>query len=453
MWSNNLKNYNPMKMSKIGLIISREYSSRVKKKSFILLTILGPLLMVGFIFVALYLGQQEEEKVNILIHDDTFTLTQFITYNKENPNKLVVYDTSGTKSYNDAIADFKKSEHYDLLVYLPENIVKTKKSTGIIQYKKPPTAKALTYITNTINKAIEKSTLQFYNIPIEDYDRLKSDVQFRTIDITTSEENNNLAKSAVGLVFGVIIYLFIFMYGVQVMKAVIEEKTNRIIEVLVSSVKPFQLMMGKIVGIMLVGLTQFTIWVLLCSISLMVLSVVAFPDMMDAANQADLMQNNIGSEVVMENDFADLVFRQINWPLMIGLFIFYFIGGYLLYGSLMAAIGAAVDSETDTQQFMIPVSMPLFFAYLIAVNIVGNPHGTTAFWCSEIPFTSPIVMLVRVAIGGEGMVWQVLLSMFLLIATFISTTWIAAKIYRVGILMYGKKPSYKELLKWIRFKG
>ena len=441
-----------MRTSKIGLIISREYSSRVKKRSFILLTILGPLLMVGFIFTALYLGQQDEDEVRILIHDDTFTITQFIKNNSNNLNKLVVYDTSGLKTYDDAMDDFKKSDHYDLLVYLPENIVETKNSTGIIQYKKPPTAKSLTFITNTINKAIEKSTLHFYNIPLEDYDRFKSDVQFRTIDIATSEENNNLAKSGVGLFFGVIIYLFIFMYGIQVMKAVIEEKTNRIVEVLVSSIKPFQLMMGKIIGIMLVGLTQFSIWVLLIAVSLTALSIIAFPDMLDAANQAELMQNNVGGEVAMENDFADLVFRQINWSLMIGLFIFYFIGGYLLYGSLMAAIGAAVDSETDTQQFMIPVSMPLFFAYIIAINITGNPNGSTAFWCSEIPFTSPIVMLVRVAIGGEGMIWQVLLSMSLLIVTFIFTTWIAAKIYRVGILMYGKKPSYKELLKWIRFK-
>ena len=439
-------------MSKVGLIIAREYSSRVKKKSFILMTVLGPLLMVAFIFGALYLGQQDEEKMKILIHDDTFTITQFIRYEKENPNKLIVYDTSGIKTYDDAILDFKKNDSYDLLVYLPENIIKTKNSTGIIQYKKPPTAKSLTYITNVINKAIEKSTLQFYNIPKEDYDRLKSDVQFRTIDIKTSEENNNMAKSAIGLLFGVIIYLFIFMYGVQVMKAVIEEKSNRIIEVLVSSVKPFELMMGKIIGIMFVGLTQFTIWVFLCTLSVSILSVVAFPDMMDAANQAEMMQTNLGNEVVMDNEFADIVFRQINWPLMIGLFIFYFIGGYLLYGSLMAAIGSAVDSETDTQQFMIPLSAPLAFAYIIAINIIGNPHGTTAFWCSEIPFTSPVVMLVRVAIGGEGMVWQVLLSMFLLIITFISTTWIASKIYRVGILMYGKKVSYKELIKWLRFK-
>ena len=261
-----------------------------------------------------------------------------------------------------------------------------------------------------------------------------------------------MAKSAIGLLFGVIIYLFIFMYGVQVMKAVIEEKSNRIVEVLVSSVKPFQLMMGKIIGIMLVGLTQFTIWVVLCVISVSILSFLAFPDMLDAANQAELMQANMNGEVAMNNEFADIVFRQINWSLMIGLFIFYFIGGYLLYGSLMAAIGAAVDNETDTQQFMIPLSAPLAFAYLIAINIIGNPHGATAFWCSEIPFTSPVVMLVRVAIGGEGMVWQVILSMCLLVITFIATTWLAGRIYRIGILMYGKKPSYKEIIKWIKFK-
>ena len=174
--------------------------------------------------------------------------------------------------------------------------------------------------------------------------------------------------------------------------------------------------------------------------------------MLDAANQAELMQANMNGEVAMNNEFADIVFRQINWSLMIGLFIFYFIGGYLLYGSLMAAIGAAVDNETDTQQFMIPLSAPLAFAYLIAINIIGNPHGATAFWCSEIPFTSPVVMLVRVAIGGEGMVWQVILSMCLLVITFIATTWLAGRIYRIGILMYGKKPSYKEIIKWIKFK-
>jgi ABC-2 type transport system permease protein len=212
-------------------------------------------------------------------------------------------------------------------------------------------------------------------------------------------------------------------------------------------------MMGKIIGIMLVGLTQFIIWVGLSFVCFFVLSIMVFPDMLEAANQAEMMQTDMGNNVAMNNEFADLIFRQINWPLMIGLFIFYFIGGYLLYGSLMAAVGSAVDNESDTQQFILPISAPLIFAYIIAVNIVGNPHGSVAFWCSEIPFTSPVVMLVRVAIGGEGMVWQVILSMFLLIITFIGSTWFAGKIYRTGILMYGKKISYKEILKWLRYKN
>ena len=237
-------------------------------------------------------------------------------------------------------------------------IVETKNSIGIIQYKKPPTAKALTYITHLINKAIEKSNLQFYDISYDDYSRLKSDVQFRTIDVKTSKENNNIAKSGIGLAFGILIYFFIFLYGVQVMKGVIEEKSNRIVEVLVSSVKPFELMMGKIIGIMLVGLTQFGIWVCLSFISIAILSASIFPDMLEAANQAQMMQSDLESIVSMDNRFADLIFRQINWPLMIGLFVFYFIGGYLLYGSLMAAIGAAVDAPDP------PCSITIDTAYL-----------------------------------------------------------------------------------------
>jgi len=441
-------------MSKIGLIIKREYSSRVKKKTFLLMTILGPILMVGFLATALWLGQQEDEHLRILIMDDTYVVSDYIKYDtkKQHKYELLTFDRTGEKTYDDAINAFKKDDSLDLLVYLPENIIDTKNSVGIIQYKKPPTANAVTFINNTINEAIEKSTLEQFNIPEDTYARLKSKVNFRTVDTFTNEQNDNEAKAAIGLVFGIMIYMFIFMYGVQVMKGVIEEKSNRIVEVIISSVKPFELMMGKIIGIMFVGLTQFIIWILLSTVLVTVVISSIFPDMMDAANQAQMMQADMQQSIAMDNQFADILLRQINWPLMLSMFLFYFIGGYLLYGSLMAAVGAAVDSETDTQQFMLPVSAPLIFAYIIAISIVGNPHSTVAFWCSEIPFTSPVVMLVRVAMGGEGMLWQIALSMLLLVLTFIGTTWLAGRIYRTGILMYGKKASYKELFKWLKYK-
>jgi ABC-2 type transport system permease protein len=254
------------------------------------------------------------------------------------------------------------------------------------------------------------------------------------------------------------------MFGVQVMKGVIEEKTNRIIEIVVSSVKPFELLMGKIIGIAMVGLTQFVGWVMISMVLMFTIFSIYFPNQYNAATQADIesqelvSQNNqdqISSNIIEFSEVSDFLLNDINWVLMIGLFIFYFLGGYLLYGGLMAAIGSAVDNETDTQQFMLPMSLPLVFAIAISQVVITNPMSNIAFWLSEIPFTSPIIMLVRVAMGvGDGgiPVWELVLSMFLLIATFILTTYIASKIYRIGILMYGKKASYKEIIKWLRYK-
>jgi ABC-2 type transport system permease protein len=265
-----------------------------------------------------------------------------------------------------------------------------------------------------------------------------------------------MEKNFVGLAFGVIIYLFIFLYGVQVMRGVIEEKTSRIVEVIVCSVKPFQLMMGKIIGIALVGLTQFLIWVLLTGTLVVVFQYVFFSEFLDPGMVSDQIQAaqtmNQPDQVQQGLSLTDSVIHRINWPLMIGLFLFYFLGGYLLYAALFAAVGAAVDSETETQQFMIPVTIPLTIAYVFATTIAMNPESPMAYWMSIIPLFSPVVMLVRVAVGvGDGGIeyTDVLLSAVLLIAGFIGTTWVAARIYRVGILMYGKRTNYRELFKWL----
>jgi ABC-2 type transport system permease protein len=258
--------------------------------------------------------------------------------------------------------------------------------------------------------------------------------------------------------------MFIFMFGSQVMRGVIEEKTNRIVEVIVSSVKPFQLMMGKIIGVAMVGLTQFVLWILFTGIIITVVQQ-SFPDKFKLKEPTSMIQVNqemnpaAGLSIENEKNISDAeatnvvleALASINFPLLLSAFIFFFIGGYLLYGALFAAIGAAVDNETDTQQFMLPITVPLIFAMVVAQSIVNDPNGPLALWLSMIPFTSPVIMMVRIPFGVP--VWQVGTSMALLVAGFILTTWVAARIYRTGILMYGKKVNYRELWKWMRYKG
>ena len=458
-------------MNKIGLIIKREYSTRVKKKSFIIMTLLGPLLIVGFLSLAIFISTQQESSYSILVLDesDNVLMNSILNFNEKYKKKYDLNPASLDKNYSDLNYEsvqkkFKNDDKYDLLLYLPENILRS--NTSKCLYKEVPSLKAQKHLASIINKTIEIEKLKVENWDRKKYESIKTSINLDVIDIEHLENQNIQKRAVVGYIFAIIIYMFILLFGVQVMRGVIEEKTNRVVEVIVSSVRPFQLMMGKIIGIALVGLTQFGIWVLLSIVLMLGVFTFYFPDQYNAANQAKnaTEQTQIINEIQqpLEKDNAiefsevsDFIINEINWPLMLGLFVFYFLGGYLLYGSLMAAIGSAVDSESDTQQFMIPITIPLIFAFILAQNVITNPAGSASFRLSEIPFTSPIVMLVRVAMGvGEGgiPVWEVLLSMGLLIITFIGTTWLAGKIYRTGILMYGKKASYKELLKWIRHK-
>jgi len=448
-------------MGKIGLIIKREYSTRVKKKSFLLMTILGPILLVGFLVGAIWLGQQEEKDLEILVLDDTYILSS--PRWQSDKYHLTSCKDEGIENIDDGKAFLKESDKYDILLYLPGNIVSGNSSVGKLFYKDAPSSNVQRHLESVVDGSIERLRLKELDISQENYARLKNKVQLHTIDVISNEEKNVGMRAGVGFIFGLMIYMFIFMYGIQVMKGVIEEKSNRIVEVIVSSVKPFELMMGKIIGIMFVGLTQFIIWVALSLTLTTVLSLTVFPDMMSPENAAKSIQTEqvaVGMEVESGNseveevgkEFQDLIFNQIPWGLMIGLFIFYFIGGYLLYGSLMAAVGAAVDSETDTQQFILPITAPLIFGYIVAAMAIDNPNSVAVEWCSQIPFTSPIVMLVRVSMGAEGIGWAIVLSMSLLIAAFIGTTWVAGRVYRTGILMYGKKASYKEMFKWLRHK-
>ena len=293
----------------------------------------------------------------------------------------------------------------------------------------------------------------------EKYKRAKLDVSFAEININKlGEEDHTQERAVIGFVFAILIYMFIFMYGVQVMRGVLEEKTNRIVEVMISSVKPFQLMMGKVVGIGLVGLTQFLIWVILSAV-LATFGLNYFESHL--VNGAAVLENGavVGNgmnqaamaQSLMNNEAINWIFL-INWPLMVGMFIFFFIGGFLLYASLFAAIGAAVDSDSDTQQFMLPVTLPLVFSYIVSAMLITNPESPIGNFFSIFPLTSPITIMVKTAIGNIS-VLHLISAMASLIVAFLFFIWLGAKIYRVGILSYGKKVSYKDLWKWIRQKN
>jgi len=311
-----------------------------------------------------------------------------------------------------------------------------------------------------IAETIEDQKLHdLYNLSYDQVSGLRPDVNIIANKIDekgqSKEKSDGLAEG-LGMFFAFVIYMFIFLFGVQVMRGVIEEKTSRIVEVIISSVKPFQLMMGKIIGIALVALTQVALWIVLSSTIFMGLKA-TFGEELEQAQMNKIEQmESISPEIKGDSDsnssaqiFEKLQEKMatINFPLVLGCFIFFFLGGYLLYGSLFAAVGSAVDNETDTQQFMLPITIPLILGIVLAQVVMDNPDGSVAFWASIVPFTSPIIMMVRVPFGVES--WELILSMVLLIATFIGTTWMAGKIYRTGILMYGKKVNFKEIGKWL----
>jgi ABC-2 type transport system permease protein len=348
------------------------------------------------------------------------------------------------------------------------HIVASEPNSVVFYSDKQPSLGTKMHISKAMENFIRDEKLKTYEIDNLDniLKSVRTRINIRTIKMTETgreKESHTGVAMAVGYIGGFLIYMFIFFFGAQLMRGVIEEKVNRIVEVIVSSVKPFQLMMGKIIGIAMVGLTQFLIWVVTTFILVSAASTLFFPELNMTPTEQVITQDIMSSgpvdaskEVQPEDRSEEMdelmgflsSLKDINFALTLGSFIFYFLGGYLLYGALFASIGAAVDNETDTQQFMLPLTIPLILALLVLINSINNPDSTISFWFSVIPFTSPIVMMGRLPFGVPH--WEVGLSMALLVITFIGMTWLAAKIYRTGILMYGKKTSYKEIAKWIR---
>jgi len=433
-------------MNKTFLIIKREYLSRVKKKSFIIMTILGPILIAGFISLAIYLGLSDDTIQNVVVVDQA----KLVTNDFEESSKIKFFYT------NEALSDsaFENSA-YNLMLVVNEFIVENNKA--VLYYKKYPSISVQSYINDELDNSLEKIKLKMHEIESKVYLDIRTAINIGVFDIKDAEEESRKTElAAVGFFFAIIIYMFILMYAVQVMRGVMEEKTTRIVEVLVSSVKPFQLMMGKIVGIAMVGLTQFLLWIILTTLLIAAFQTMIFTDPLApeiiAQQQmtTEMQQELISPQQSGAAEMLDLLGR-INFPLMIGMFIFYFLGGFLLYSALFAAVGAAVDSESETQQFVMPLTIPLVFGFIIGEFAIMNPDGAAVMWFSIVPFTSPVVMMIRLANGfTPDTIWQLYLSIALLIAGFVFTTWIASKIYRIGILMYGNKISYKELWKWLR---
>ena len=440
-------------MHKILLIIQREYLSRVKKKSFILMTLLTPILIAGFYGMIIYFSIQGAK--------GTFNKIAVVSTNKTLTEKLISNKNISYVYVNQTLAQLKPDlgkSSFDYILYLPEfslNKPAGIQLLGIKQVGLPLNTK----VEEDINNLIRSQKLKESGIAQKDLDLLKSSVSIDNKKIDTFGKDKDSSAGAtmiVGTASGILMFFFILIYGIQVMRGVIEEKTSRIIEVMISSVKPFQLMMGKIIGIALVGLTQFLLWIILT----LAISTIAVKTLV---NKDDMQQksaitaqvkahsiksiSNSGPFDNIQKSLANLDKTKIIW-----VFLFFFLGGYLFYSALYAAIGSAVDNETETQQFMMPVMMPLALSYGLSLSVINSdPYGTIAFWLSVIPFTSPIAMMVRLPYGVPD--WQLALSMALLIFGFVGTVWVASRIYRVGILMYGKKPSFKEMIKWFAYKN
>ncbi|MES2747072.1 MAG: ABC transporter permease [Bacteroidota bacterium] len=438
-------------MSKIALIIKREFVAKVRNKSFIVMTFLSPLLFVGIAVFVGFLSTMKAELKTIAIHDETGMFAS--KFKSDEEYKYVDFSKVDIKTLKDSII----SESYEGLLLIPKEIAlpKTNNNTSVeakVQYvsNDSPGVMFIEDLQDVINKRLTEENYQTAGLDTLKITQAKADV---TINLAKASgeaalKGLNEIKIGIGGAFGYLIMMFIIIYGNMVMRSVIEEKTSRIIEVIISSVKPFQLMMGKIIGTSLAGILQFLIWAILGMSAMFILSSIFGVQMGATSGMQDQAMQTAQSTGKLQLYIAEL------WNLPIATiiisFIVYFIGGYFLYSSFYASIGAAVDNETDSQQFLLPIIMPLILGvYIGFFTVMNDPHGTVATVFSMIPLTSPIVMMMRIPFGVPW--WQIVLSMTILFSTFFGVVWFAAKIYRVGILMYGKKPSWKELFKWLKY--
>jgi ABC-2 type transport system permease protein len=433
-------------MSKIALIARREFLTRVQKRTFLLTTILLPLLFFGLYALIIYFSVNSGEKYNIAIADGGNIFKGKIEGDEN------VHFTFVSNETAQALKQQVENNKYDGYAFVPADTkileqpkitIVTQKSVGLISRGK---------IEDKINTALEQQRLLAFNISKSQLDSAKEEgnIQFSTIEGKNDSGAEAGLSYVIGYISGFLIYVVLFVYGAMVMRGVMEEKVSRIAEVIVSSVKPFQLMLGKIVGIGSVGLVQFLIWIVIV-VGLNFLVPLFFPHFAAQMHSANAQNQTVQAAETVKNSGLISNTGGINFPLIIGCFIFYFLGGYLLYSSLFACVGSAVNEDPqDAQSLMLPITMPIIFGIVIMTKAVNDPASSLAVFGSLFPLFSPIVMMARIAHGVGDVVplWQLLTSMALLILGFLCTTWFAAKVYRTGILMYGKKPTWKEMWKW-----
>ena len=447
-------------MNKTLLILKREYLTRVKKKSFIIMTLLVPLMMAALTILPTWLATMDDkEERTIAVYDPTSLIL-----NQLESNEFTKFRYIPEPEFQELRKNFRSDNYYAVL-HIPVNILSTGHAEMISD--KQVTFDVKNLITRRIENIIEgeKRKQVIDEIGVPDLEKklaaTKTDITLDTIKL--GEEGNAVKSSteiamAIGYIAGFLIYMFVFIYGTMVMRGVMEEKSNRIVEVIISSVKPFQLLFGKIIGIGLVGLTQIAIWMILTIAIATGLATFSGPGSAEPAVQAQNIMSEPGiqqmaSSPEAQNKVVEMIgmIGNLNIPLLVFGLFFYFIGGFILYASLMGAIGSAVDSDEDAQQMMLPVTLPLVFSIIILFAVAKNPEGPLAFWASMVPLTSPVIMMVRIPFGVSA--WEIILSMSLLLFTILGTIWMAGKIYRTGILMYGKKVNLKEIIKWLFYKN
>ncbi len=430
-------------MGKLGLIIKREYLRRVSKKSFIIMTLLMPFLMAALVFVPLWLSSIKGDEVRqVAVIDNTGKYAHLF---EDSGNYHFIQGTQTLDEYRQ-----QPDKGLYAILSITDDLLANPKAATMYSEKQVP-GELSRIVNQTLSRYLEDEKMASYNIPGLKEIIKESQVRFDVQTIKWGEDGSEKVSSAkvasiVGMVFTMIMYMFVLMYGAMVMQGVMEEKTNRIVELMVSSVRPFDLMMGKIIGIGFVGITQLLLWGVM-TFALITGGTLFFGGGVDPA----ALQGGMGGMHAMTAEPEILaMLRSINLVEIGIYFIFYFIGGYMLYAAMFAAFGSAVDQPEDTQQFMMPITILLIFALYAGIYSMENPDGPLAFWCSMIPFTSPIVMMIRIPF--EIPLWEKVLSIVILYASFAAVVWFSARIYRIGILMYGKKPSLKDMLKWLNYK-
>ena len=444
-------------MKKIRLIIGREIKSKLRNKTFLIMTVLAPLLITGFLAFIIQLSQSDNTDQQVLVIDDSKLFKDKLT-----GNDYISLSYSNLK-LEDAVEQFT-DKGYSCLLWISPNIIQGGSGATKLYFRKSPGFAFQTFIKDQMEKIIYENKLKSNNIDPNIISNSKQVVKLileKVDDKGKPEEQSSFGTF--GFLTGALMFMFILMYGMMVFRSVMEEKTNRIVEVIISSVKPFQLMLGKILGVAILGLIQFLIMGIITFILTTVLSTIFLKDISGQLKVFKQQQELVklqGSDANFSQlekfddklEVFDLLekIEKINFFEVFICFILYFLGGYLFYSSIMAAIGSAVDSESDSQQFITPVTLPLMIGYLISMKTILEPDSSLVFWASIIPFTSPIVMMSRITNGVP--LWELFFSLTALFASFFVTTWLAAKIYRTGILMYGKKTSWKEIGKWLFYK-